>query len=66
MSREAALPTHRCSHLSPVVVEPRGDVFRARCLVCNTVGPKRETSQRAYTALIALKNKRNGKMSSLN
>ena len=57
-SRESLSP-HRCRHVGPVIVEPTGDVFRARCLVCNTVGPERETSERAYAVLIAL-SKRKG------
>jgi hypothetical protein len=53
MTREG-LPPHLCSHAAPVLIEPTGDVHRARCLACNAIGPERETSERAYAALIAL------------
>ncbi len=66
MSRREGLPSERFGHVGPVLVEPTGDAYRARCLVCNTVGPKRETSKRAYAALIALSTSATGKMSSLN
>ena len=65
MSREG-LPLDRCRHVAPVLVEPTGDGYRARCLMCNTLGPKRETSERAYAALIALSTSAPGKISSLN
>ncbi len=36
-----------------MIVSATGDeVYRARCLVCNTVGPARETSEKAYEALM--------------
>jgi hypothetical protein len=61
--REGLAP-YRCSHASPVLVEPAGNVCHARCLVCNTLGPKQETSVRAYEALRSL-SKSKGERSSL-
>jgi hypothetical protein len=50
--RSEDLPTCRGSHRGPVIVSPTGDEkYRARCLACNTVGPARETSEKAYEAL---------------
>ena len=49
------LPTCRGSHRGPVIVSATGDEkYRARCLACNTVGPARETSEKAYEALRTL------------
>ena len=53
--RSEILPTYRCSHRSPVIVSATGDeLYRARCLVCSTVGPEQGTSQKAYEALRTL------------
>ncbi len=53
--RSEILPTYRCSHRSPVIVSATDvEVYRARCLVCSTVGPEQGTSEKAYEALRAL------------
>ena len=41
----------RCTHLSPVVVEPTPKGRVARCLRCGSSGPVRQNSERALAAL---------------
>ena len=43
-----------CAHASPVLVERVGhDGYGARCLVCGTVGPARNSTEEARDALQA-------------
>jgi hypothetical protein len=43
-----------CAHTSPILVERAGrDGYGARCLVCGTVGPARDSPEEAREALQA-------------
>jgi hypothetical protein len=43
-----------CAHRSPILVERVGqDGYGARCLVCGTVGPARDSAEEARDALQA-------------
>jgi hypothetical protein len=48
------IPPERCGHVAPMVIEPAGGGYAARCLRCETVGPVRESSGEARRALLEL------------
>ncbi len=43
--------TGRCKHPSPVLAEQVDDGVLCRCLICNTTGPVRKSSEKARQAL---------------
>lgn len=49
-----------CDHSGPALVKPAGDGLAATCLLCDTTGPERETSEEARRALLDLASDRRG------
>ena len=43
-----------CGHEDPALVTPAGGGLAATCLLCDTVGPERETAEEARRALLDL------------
>ena len=43
-----------CDHVGPVLAREAGTGYVAVCLMCDTVGPERETSKEARRALLEL------------
>lgn len=51
MGSRRRLRPGECDHTSPVVTERTDGAYVARCLMCGTVGPVRESSEEALKAL---------------
>ncbi len=51
MGSRRRLRPDECDHKSPVVIDRMDAMYVARCLVCGTVGPVRESSEEALKAL---------------
>jgi hypothetical protein len=54
MLRRTRSKPSECEHSGPLLIEdlsPEEDGYRARCLLCETLGPVRETTEEAQQAL---------------
>jgi hypothetical protein len=51
MGSRRRLRPDECDHTSPVKIERTDGAYVARCLMCGTVGPVRESSEEALKAL---------------
>lgn len=53
-------PQSACDHVGPALVRPAGGGLAAVCLLCDAIGPERETAEEARRALEGLGADRGG------